>query len=85
MFTSLLEANHTGFATLVSSPAGELDGTLITELADSNILPEDVELLNMGKSGGMDLKKNYVDTLVEAGVGLDLIPKHVAIIMDGNR
>lgn len=34
---------------------------------------------------GMKLRKNYSDTHRESGFDLSLIPKHVAVIMDGNR
>jgi undecaprenyl diphosphate synthase len=36
-------------------------------------------------NGGTELKKNYVDTPVESGVDVADVPKHVAVIMDGNR
>lgn len=32
-----------------------------------------------------ELVKNYVDTPVESGCELQYVPKHVAVIMDGNR
>lgn len=38
-----------------------------------------------GASGEKELKKNYVDTPVESGCDLQHVPKHVAVIMDGNR
>ena len=34
---------------------------------------------------GTELKKNYVDTVKESGCDPSCVPKHVAIIMDGNR
>jgi undecaprenyl diphosphate synthase len=36
-------------------------------------------------SSTTELKKNYVDTPVESGIDPEFVPKHVAIIMDGNR
>ena len=41
--------------------------------------------LQTKSSEGPELKKNYVDTVREAGVDPKFLPKHVALIMDGNR
>jgi undecaprenyl diphosphate synthase len=34
---------------------------------------------------GTEMKKNYIDTPVESGCDPSHVPKHVAVIMDGNR
>jgi undecaprenyl diphosphate synthase len=46
---------------------------------------ESVKVVSTGKEAGKEVAKNYVDTPVEAGVPLELVPNHIAVIMDGNR
>lgn len=41
--------------------------------------------VQQSNGNGTELKKNYVDTPVESGCDLANVPRHVAIIMDGNR
>lgn len=36
-------------------------------------------------NGETEMKKNYVDTPCESGCNLADVPKHIAVIMDGNR
>jgi undecaprenyl diphosphate synthase len=42
-------------------------------------------LVPQSNGTGTELKKNYVDTPVESGCDMEHVPKHIAIIMDGNR
>lgn len=51
----------------------------------SSTKKKDVVVPHTNGSGATELKKNYVDTPVESGCDLDDVPKHVAVIMDGNR
>jgi undecaprenyl diphosphate synthase len=41
--------------------------------------------VRQSNGNGTELKKNYVDTPVESGCDPCNVPKHVAVIMDGNR
>jgi undecaprenyl diphosphate synthase len=63
----------------VGSNSSSSDGTSKSNGAKNDVY---VKPANGGKA---ELKKNYVDTPVESGCDLAAVPKHIAIIMDGNR
>ena len=45
----------------------------------------DVYVTSANGNGTKEIVKNYIDTSVEAGCDVKYVPKHVAVIMDGNR
>jgi len=46
---------------------------------------EPIKEVTVYDANGKELKKNYIDTPRESGCDLSMIPRHVAVIMDGNR
>lgn len=60
-----------------SAPSTNEDGTKKTK--------QDVYVNTANGNGTKEMVKNYVDTPVESGCDLEYVPKHVAVIMDGNR
>lgn len=52
---------------------------------DAKKIRSDVYVKTANGTTGKEIVKNYYDTPVESGCEFEFVPKHMAVIMDGNR